>query len=292
MVIASFIIIFREVLEAVLVISIVLGYISKINKPEFKKWVWYGTFAGVAASFIGKFLFDFLIGGFEGQAEALFEGFAMLIGAVLITTMIFWMAGQKKIAHELEKRVDVYISSSKKGGIFFLVFISIIREGIELVIFLTAAEFASESLGWLGTILGFVVGIGLGVLLYFGTIKFNIKTFFNVTSIILILFAAGLIAHGIHELQEGGLIPFVLYPLYDLNSIFPVPNPLNENSAIGSILKALFGYNGNPGLIELIGYWVYLMGIISLWIIRSKVKPMNENFNVKTANNEKKMEAS
>ncbi len=270
--IASFIITFREVLEAILVISIILGYISKINQPSFKKWVWIGTLAGVLASVAGKFLFDFLIGGFEGQAEELFEGFAMIIGAILISTMIFWMAGQKKVVQELEKRVDVYVSSSKKWGIFFLVFISIIREGIELVIFLTAAEFASESLGWLGTILGFVAGIGLGVLLYFGTIRFNIKTFFNVTSVILILFAAGLVAHGIHELQEGGLIPYVIYPLFDLNSRFPIPHPLNENSAIGSILKALFGYNGNPGLIELISYGVYLIAIVTLWILRSKQK--------------------
>ena len=276
--IASFIITFREALEAILVISIILGYISKINQPSFKKWVWFGTLAGILASIGGKFLFDALIGGFEGQAEEIFEGFAMITGAVLISTMIFWMAGQKKIAQELQKKVDVYVSASKKWGIFFLVFISIIREGIELVIFLTAAEFASESLGWLGTLLGFIAGIGLGVLLYFGTIKFNIKTFFNITSVILILFAAGLVAHGIHELQEGGLIPFVMYPLYNLNEIFAVPNPLNENSAIGSILKALFGYNGNPGLIELIGYWVYLIGIVTLWIVRSKyAKPSIEN---------------
>ena len=288
--IVSFILTFREVLEAVLVISIVLGYISKINKPEFKKWVWYGTLAGVLASVAGKFLFDFLIGGFEGQAEELFEGFAMIIGAILITTMIFWMAGQKKIAQELEKRVDVYVSSSKKWGIFFLVFISIIREGIELVIFLTAAEFASESLGWLGTTLGFVAGIGLGVLLYIGTIRFNIKTFFNVTSVILIMFAAGLVAHGIHELQEGGLIPFAIYPLYNFNDIFPVPNPLNENSAIGSILKALFGYNGNPGLIELIGYWLYLFGIITFWIIKSKRNTVDVISEQKLDDQPKKME--
>jgi high-affinity iron transporter len=270
--IASFILTFREVLEAALVISIVLGYIAKINKPEFKKWVWFGTLAGVIASIIGKFLFDYAIGGFEGQAEELFEGFAMIIGAILISTMIFWMAGQKNIAISLEKRVDVQVSSSKKWGIFFLVFMSIIREGIELVIFLAAAEFASESLGWLGTLLGFVTAIVLGVLLYFGSIQFNIKTFFNITSIILIMFAAGLIAHGIHELQEGGLIPYVIYPLFDLNSRFPIPHPLNENSPIGSILKALFGYNGNPGLIELIGYGVYLIAIVTLWIIRSKRK--------------------
>ncbi|MHA1111089.1 MAG: FTR1 family iron permease [Promethearchaeota archaeon] len=270
--IASFILTFREVLEAVLVISIVLGYISKINKPEFKKWVWFGTIAGVIASIIGKFLFDFAVGGFEGQAEELFEGFAMIIGAILITTMIIWMAGQKNIAISLEKRVDVHVSSSKKWGIFFLVFISIIREGIELVIFLAAAEFASESLGWLGTLLGFVTAIVLGILLYFGSIRFNIKTFFNVTSVILILFAAGLIAHGIHELQEGELIPYVIYPLFDLNSRFPIPHPLNENSAIGSILKALFGYNGNPGLLELVGYGVYVITIFTIWVVKSKNK--------------------
>lgn len=101
-----------------------------------------------------------------------------------------------------------------------------------------------------------------------GSIKINLKKFFNLTSFLLILFAAGLVAYGIHELQEAKIIPTVRESLWDIN---PPINPdgtyplLHEKGYVGSILKGLFGYNGNPSLIEVAGYFIYLTLVFGLW---------------------------
>jgi high-affinity iron transporter len=91
--------------------------------------------------------------------------------------------------------------------------------------------------------------------------------------VLLIMCAAGLVAHGIHELQEAGIIPFLLYPVYDINGF------LSDKGDIGSILKGLFGYNGNPGLIEIISYWVYMAFISIVWIKKSKNQITEKNGN-------------
>ena len=272
--IANFIITFREVLEAVLVISIIIGYLNKTGQNHYKKVVWWATIAGIVASILGAFLFNFIAGGFTGAAEEIFEGITMLIGAILLTTMILWMFN-KNHSRELQEKIAKEISEDHRLGIFSIVFISILREGIETVIFLGAAEFqVAVELGWLGSILGTATAVILGLLLYRGSLKIKLKTFFNITSVLLIMFAAGLMAHGIHELQEAGVIPFLLYPVYDINGF------LNDKGDLGSILKGLFGYNGNPGLIEIIGYWVYITSISIIWIrIKKKAKFEKSNDN-------------
>lgn len=267
--IANFIIMFREALEAILVISVVLGYLNKTGQNQYKKVVWWGTIAGIIASILGAILFNFIAGGFTGAAEEIFEGVTMLIGAILLTTMILWMFN-KSHSRELQEKVAKEISEDHRLGIFMIVFVSILREGIESVIFLGAAGFVAVDFGWLGSILGLVTAVILGLLLYKGSMKINLKIFFNITSVLLIMFAAGLVAHGIHELQEGGVIPFILYPVYNINSFF------DENGVLGSIFKGLFGYNGNPGLIEIISYWVYLAVIVVVWNQKNKKKITKE----------------
>jgi len=261
--IANFIIMFREALEAILVISIVLGYLNKTGQIKYKKVVWWATIAGITASILGAILFNFIAGGFTGAAEEIFEGITMLIGAFLLTTMILWMFN-KSHSRELQEKIAKEISEDHRLGIFMIIFVSILREGIESVIFLGAAGFVAVDFGWLGSILGLVTAGILGLLLYKGSMKINLKKFFNITSVLLIMFAAGLVAHGIHELQEANVIPFLLYPVYDIN-VF-----LNDKGDIGSILKGLFGYNGNPGLIEIISYWAYLAIISIVWIKKNK----------------------
>ena len=106
----------------------------------------------------------------------------------------------------------------------------------------------------------------MGYALFVWSLKINIKKFFTITSILLIFFAAGLVAYGIHELQEAGIIPELIPHLWDLNppvnsdGSYPI---LHERGYIGSILKGLFGYNGNPSLLEVVGYLLYL-GVVVL----------------------------
>jgi high-affinity iron transporter len=273
--IPSFIITFRETLEAALVVGIVLSYLYRVKQTKYNNVVYAGVISGIVASIIGAILFTILAGGFTGRTEEIFEGFTMLIGALLLTTMILWMMKQKHIARELENKVATELTKAYTFGLFSLVFIAILREGIETVIFLRAASFVSTSNNMIGALAGIIVAILLGYTMFLGSMKINIKKFFDITSILLILFAAGLVAHGVHELQEAQIIPTMVEHVWDIN---PPVNPdgdypvLHEKGHIGSILKSLFGYNGNPSLIEVFSYFTYLVLVFVLWqnIERSK----------------------
>lgn len=264
----GFIIMFRETLEAALIVGIVLSFLVKTDRREYKRIVFIGIFAGLATSIFGAFLFNKLAGGFSGRNEELFEGITMISGAILLTTMILWMMNQENIAGDLENRVAAEVSKTHKTGLFFLVFISILREGIESVIFLAAARFASTGNNIFGAVLGIIAAVFLGFLSFVTSVKLSISKFFSITNIVLILFAAGLIAHGVHELQEAHVIPQLVDQVWDIN---PAVNSdgsypaLHEKGYVGSILKGLLGYNGNPSLIEILGYISYIVIIAAVW---------------------------
>jgi high-affinity iron transporter len=265
---AGFIIMFRETLEAALIVGIILSFLVKTDQKVYFKTVIFGSVTGIALSIVIAYLFKMFAGGFSGRNEELFEGITMLFGAFLLTTMILWMMKQRNIARDIEKRVLTSISRTRKIGLFFLVFISIVREGVESVIFLAAARFASAENNLIGAMLGVAAAIVLGYIIFISSLNFNVKSFFALTGVILILFAAGLVAHGIHELQEAHIVPQLVEHLWDIN---PAVGPdgsvplFHENGYIGSILKGLFGYNGNPSLLEVIGYLVYIGVIVSVY---------------------------
>ena len=266
----SFLVTSRETLEASLVIGIVLAYLNRTNNQKYRKTVYYGMIFGILASIIAAFFFTIFAGDFEGRAEQIFEGVTMLIGAVLLTTMILWMMKQRHIAKEIEGKVEKHLMSTplfSHIGIFMLIFVAIIREGVETVIFLNAINYAS-GINFFGGTLGIISAIVVGYLFFISTKKINLKKLFNISSILLILFAAGLVAHGFHEFEEAGLVSGIIVPLFDVNNI------LNEKGIIGSFLKGLFGYNGNPSLLEVLAYVSYLAVIFVLYrrIESSRVK--------------------
>ena len=267
--ISSFIITFRETLEAALIIGIILAYLIKTKRQRYNNIVYLAIASAIITSIIGAFLFSSLAGGFTGTAEEIFEGTAMIFASFLITFMILWMLKQRHIVIDLHKQVDKQIHVQHKVGLFFLVFVSVLREGIETVIFLSAASFAATTgNSLLGALWGIVAAIILGYLMFVGSKKINIKAFFNVTSIILVLFAAGLTAHGIHEFQEAKVLPTYVEHVFDINpplnddGSYPL---MHEKGTVGGILKGLFGYNGNPSLIEILSYLSYLLLIFILY---------------------------
>jgi high-affinity iron transporter len=266
--IASFVIAFRETLEAALIVGIVLGYLARTRQTKYNKVVYVSVACAIGASIIGAWLFTTLAGGFTGTAEQIFEGVTMLIGAGLLTTMILWMAKQKHIAAELQQKVATEVATAHGLGLFSLVFVSILREGIETVIFLGAASFTAVNSSLLGASTGVLAAALLGYAIFAGSMRIDLKKFFNITSVLLILFAAGLVAQGAHELQEARLLPTVVEHLWDIN---PAPNPdgtyplLHENGYVGSILKGLFGYNGDPSLVEVVSYLAYLSLALVAW---------------------------
>jgi len=257
--VASYLLSLREGLEAALIIGILLGTISKLDRKDYRSTIWFGAGLAVVLSIVIGVGIQMFGATFEGRAEEIFEGFVMLLAALILTWVIVWMQSQSQATNsDLEKSVRQAIFSESHFALFTLAFLSVIREGIELALFLTATSMDSSGRNIiLGAILGLASVIVLAILLFKGLLRLNLKNFFKITSLILIFFAAGLVAHGVHEFNQTGLISPIIEHIWDINHI------LDENSAVGEILKALFGYNGNPSLTEVAAYLLYF---VFLWI--------------------------
>lgn len=253
----SYLLSLREGIEAALIIGIVLGALRKMRRMDLSPAVWIGVISASLLSILAGVLLTTLGLSFEGQAEQIFEGITMLLAAGVLTWMIFWMSRQaRNIKGELESGVHKAAFEGGKRGLFALAFLAVLREGIELALFLVASVFASDVQQTLiGAFLGLGTAILLGWSLFATTVRLDLRRFFQVTGFLLILFAAGLVAHGVHEFNEAGVIPPVIEHVWDVNPI------LDENSVLGSMLKALFGYNGNPSLTEVLAYFTYFVAI-------------------------------
>jgi len=269
----AFVITFRESLEAALVVGIILAYLKHTQSTRYNNVVYLGIGAGVIVSLVLAYVFENYLGGFTGRAEELFEGFVMLAAAILVSFMVFWMRQQKGISKKIHQKVKKHITKNHPWGLFLLAWLSVGREGVETVIFLNAAEFAGDGNPFWSGILGVIVAMVLGYTIFTTTKKIPLKYFFNATSFLLVLFAAGLVAHGVHELQDATLIPLVIGEIWDINptivteGVYPL---LHEKGLIGSFFKALLGYNGNPSLIEFASYVIYL--VMSAFILLRPTK--------------------
>lgn len=264
----SYLLSLREGLEAALIIGIVLGALQKIRRTDLAPMLWLGALIAFIVSVLIAILLTTLGLELEDPGEAIFEGFTMFIAAGLLTWMIFWMSRQaRNLKSELEAGVNKAAASTGKSAMFWMAFVAVVREGVELALFITAAFFVGnrENVGTniIQTLAGVVLGLGTAILLgwslFASTVRLDLRRFFQVTGFILILFAAGLIAHGVHEFNEVGWIPPVIEHIWDINAI------IDETSVFGELLKTLFGYNGNPSLTEMIGYFGYLIIVISIF---------------------------
>ena len=254
---AALLITLREGLEAALIVGIVLGVLRKLGHTDRSRPVWVGVLAAVVVSAAAGWALNALGVAFEGRGEEIFEGVAMLLAAGVLTWMIFWMQRQgRQIQTELESDVRRAVTIGSTWTLFSLAFVAVVREGIETVLFLTAAAFsATPAQTLVGGALGLLVAIALGWLMFVAGRRLDVRVFFRATGVLLILFAAGLVAHGVHELQEAALLPTVIEHVWDMNHL------LDEHSAAGTFLKALLGYNGNPSLIEVSSYVGYFVAI-------------------------------
>ena len=262
------IILFRETLEAALVVGIVLGYLKRTGQSRNSYLVYTAVGVGIGASVAGAIVFSLVAGGFSGKNEEVFEGVIMLAAAALLTTMIFWMMNQSQKAQEIEQRVESSLAESKKIGVFLIIFFGVLREGVESVLFLNAVRFSNGGLDLIGAILGILAAVVVAIVLFRGAVRIRTGTFFAVTNVVLVLFAAGLVAHGIHELQEAGIIPVVVEHVWDINPAVSADGSyplLHEDGSIGSLLKGLLGYNGNPSLVEVVAYGVFVAAIVAAW---------------------------
>jgi high-affinity iron transporter len=252
----------REGLEASLIVGIVLAYLAKTDNRRHFNTIWLGTAAAVAVSIVTGAALFFTVGALEGRSEQIFEGVAMFSAVAVLTWMIFWMRKQAvNIKRELEHKIEGAIAAGSAVGLASVVFFAVLREGWETALFLFAISESSSPLSTtIGAIVGLVIAITLGVALYMGSRRLNLRQFFTVTGVLLIVFAAGLLAHGIHEFQEAGLLPMTVEHVWDTNGV------VNEDSTVGEFLTTLFGYNGNPSLLEVVAWGSFLAVALAFFL--------------------------
>ena len=298
---AELIIMFREVLEASLIIGILYTYLKKSGNNSSIKMLWGGVFSAIFVSIIASIIFQMIAGGFEGNASKIFEGIIMIIASIVLTTMIIWMAQNKNISEDLKNQAKESLSSGFKYGIFTLAFVAVFREGVEIILFLYAIGI-KDGISVFPSVIGSLLGLFAGYIIFVQGVKIPLKQFFNVTSVFLIFVAAGMLTYGVHELESGGVIPYIggetqieddniiasrvngdtksfsidkekkakkwasriwdINPKKNLDGSYPM---LHDKGSIGGLFKGFFGYNGDPSLIEFITWLISMIGLNVLY---------------------------
>ncbi|MBH91104.1 MAG: hypothetical protein CMG67_03210 [Candidatus Marinimicrobia bacterium] len=298
---AELLIMFREVLEASLIIGILYTYLKKSGNDSSLKMLWSGVLSAVFISVLASFLFQIFADGFDGKEGKIFEGIVMIVASIVLTTMIIWMAQNKNISEDLKNKAKESLSSGFQYGIFTLAFVAVFREGVEIILFLYAIGI-KDGISVIPSIIGSLLGLFAGYAIFIQGVKIPLKKFFNVTSVFLIFVAAGMLTYGVHELESGGVIPYfggntkieedkiIATRMNGDSKIFEIQNKkkakkwasriwdinpsknndgsypvLHDKGAIGGLLKGFFGYNGDPSLIEFITWLLSMVGLNYLY---------------------------
>ena len=200
----AFIVTLREGVEAALIVGITLAYLAKIGRNDLRKSV----YAALASAFVGSIGVAVLLSRTKWNQD-IFEGWIMLAAAFFVVTMIiFMMKTGRKLKGEIEGKVGLLAGEDAWLGLFFFVFLMVLREGVETVLILSAVSLNStELMSFLGTLGGVIVAVFFGVMFVKGSVRINLQKFFRITTVILFFVATQLVISGLHELSENGVLP-------------------------------------------------------------------------------------
>ena len=289
---SEFIIVFREVLEASLVVGIIYLLLEKSNLKDHFKKLWLGVGAAIAASIAVGYLVILAKNSLgNNSTQALFEGIFLYLTAFLIWYVIFWLSKNVSDKKELESNTLNAIKISS-WGVFFVVFFAILREGFETAIFLISSLSITGTFSYLGFFLGAILAILIGYLIVIQGRKVDIRNIFKYSTLLLVFLASGMIAYGTHEVEEYIVKSEVIE---DFNSddiyrpwdILQPKDSLSESDvafmytydeskekyvhlfhdkgSVGVFLKGFFGYNSNPNLPELLLWLLSLFFGLRMW---------------------------
>jgi len=268
---AAFLITLREGLEISLVLAVIAAYLVKTDRQEFLRYMWIGAAAAAVVSVVTGLVFKGVVGEFEGKWEQAIEGVLALVAAAVLTWMIFWMRSNARgHSEQLRNKVDAAIAQSP-GSLAVISFVAVAREGFETVLFLLGAETGSSSGASvvIGGLIGLAIAAVLGFALYSGSFQMDLRRFFELTGMLLILFAAGLFAKGLHELRELFDIEWSLIA----DRVWEIEDgPFAKGSTLHDFLKGLFGWSPNPERIRVAGYFAYLIPVTWLFFRGDKSK--------------------
>lgn len=259
----------REGLEAALVVSILVAFLVRTERREALRMVWVGVAAAIALSIGVTAVLLYAVGQLSFRQQEIFGGVASLVAVVFVTWMIFWMrSAARTIAAELRGKLSdaLRIGPLAVAGVAFL---AVAREGLETAVFFFSSV-QSAGGGTAQPLFGFLAGITLAValawLLYRGAIRLDLSKFFTVTGVLLVFVAAGVLAYGVHDLQEAGILPGLHTLAFDVSDQIP------PDSWYGTLLEGLFNFSPVTSVAEATAWVAYVAIVLTLFLRPHRVR--------------------
>ncbi|MDH2431482.1 FTR1 family protein [Pokkaliibacter sp. MBI-7] len=262
---ASLLITLREGLEAFLLVGICLSYLDKLNARRFNRYIYAGVAVGLLTSLVVAFLFQVVVDQFNNEKyRNLLMAGILIFATLVLSSMALWMQKQGgKEAGQMKENVTQLVNGEKAFGLALLAFLAVMREGFETVLFFSALVYSGQGItlqsGLSGAVVGLLLALVLVWLLMRSTRKVPLRPFFRWSSLLILVIAAGLFSSSINMLQAAQWLPMVMSPLFDISFI------LDDRSVFGTFLRALFGYNSSPGLLQLLAWAGYLLVFGHFW---------------------------
>ncbi|MDC0932022.1 FTR1 family protein [Methylophilaceae bacterium] len=301
----EFIITFRECLEASLIVGIIYTLLEKNNLKRELQQLWLAVFAAIIASGIVAVCINYAKESIGNVAiQSLFEGLSMYVTAILLWYVIFWLSKHVSEKSAMEDKTKKAVETAG-WGIFLVVFFAILREGFETALFLMGSFNMSGSFSYLGFFAGMISAILIGYAIVVQGRKINLRAFFRGTTLMLVIFASGMVAYGTHEIEEfivkgnhlesigikqKSEIPRVwnvlepkdevdntIFYSYNLKGKNKYTHLLHDNGRVGNFFKGFFGYNSNPNWPEVILWLLSLLFGIKMWKSFYFKKKLNNN---------------
>ena len=254
----------REGLEASLVVCILVAYLVKTGRRDALRPVWIGIGIAIALALGFGFALEYGSQELSFEAQEGLGGSLSIVAVALVTWMVFWMRRTARhLKSELHGRLDAALQMGT-GALVATAFLAVGREGLETALFVWASVRASQD-GTHQPLIGVLLGIGtavvLGWLFYRGALRINLAKFFTWTGGMLVVVAAGVIAYGVHDLQEANIIGGLRDTAFDISSAIP------PDSWYGTLLKGVFNFQPDPTVVQSVVWLVYLVPTLTLFLL-------------------------
>jgi high-affinity iron transporter len=259
---ANFLIGLREGLEAALVVGILVAYLVKSGRRELLGALWAGVAIAAAASLGLGALLTFGPQGLSFEAQEAIGGTLSILAVGLVTWMIFWMARTARhMRSDLHHRLDG-AAEAGRVAVVVMAMLAVGREGLETALFLWAGIQAAGTAQRpvVGAALGLGTAIVLGYLVYRGAVRLNLRVFFSWTGVFLVLVAGGVLAYGVHDLQEAGILPGLENLAFDVSASVP------PSSWYGTLLKGVFNFSPATTVLQAFAWVAYVVPTLILFV--------------------------
>jgi high-affinity iron transporter len=269
-VLATLVIFLREGIEASMIVAILLAYLNRLGQRRHFRDVFIGVGAALVLATAGGAAAYFTIRSYAGsRVQTIFETVTYVIAAAVLTYMTFWMRNHaRSLSSELRTRAEAALDGKARWGLALLAFQAVGREGLESVVFTLAIIFSATVVSALsGAAIGLAGSLVIAFVIYKLGHRLNLSRFFTVIGVLLMVFAAGLLADTVQNLQELGWVPVLATPMWHTGAL------LSQDSAIGDVLHSFFGYSDAPTPLQLLVYVGYLAVVVVAYLgVRSGLR--------------------